>query len=489
MDLYVGIDIGTSSAKLTLIDSNGHVVGESCREYRIDEPQPGWKEIDPDIWMKATEEAMKELIRSADSGKIKGIGVTGQMHTVVFIGKDGKSIRPALMWNDTRTSDMIPRLKDKIRKTTESSYLANVISTGSPAVNLLWLKETEPDHFKKIKKFLIGPDYIVYRLTGTFQTDYCEASTSSMLDLQKGVWSSEMRDLLGFSADIYPEVRGSGQIAGRVTEEWCDKFGFSEDVQVIVGTGDNPAAAISTGCFTEEYPVLSLGTSGVLMYPRKELDLSAKGKNILFSFDQKKMQILVQGVVQSCGSSMNWWVRDVLESGDFGKEAAAPKESLGKNELLFFPHLVGEKTIYADPSLRGAFVGIGTETSRADMTIAVMEGIAFGVRQLTEVMKIPKEKLENLPITGGGSKNPTWMQIFSEVLNVRTSQLESGTGAGYGMALTAASEIGDVPMEELIADTAKIKATFDPHTEIVERYEKKYQKYLKLHKALTAVFE
>lgn len=193
MEYYVGIDIGTSSAKLTLIDEEGAIIKESTREYEILEPHPGWKEIDPETWMQAVDEAMEELLREENSVAVKAIGVTGQMHTVVFIGKDGKSIRPALMWNDTRTAPTLPGIRQKIQDSPKVSYIANIISTGSPAMNLLWLKENEPEQFHKIDKFLIGPDYIVYRLTGRCQTDYCEASTSSLFDLNSGEWSPEIR--------------------------------------------------------------------------------------------------------------------------------------------------------------------------------------------------------------------------------------------------------------------------------------------------------
>lgn len=488
MEYYVGIDIGTSSAKLTLIDEEGAIIKESMREYEILEPHPGWKEIDPEAWMQAVDEAMEELLREENSVAVKAIGVTGQMHTVVFIGKDGKSIRPALMWNDTRTAPTLPGIRQKIQDSPKVSYIANIISTGSPAMNLLWLKENEPEQFHKIDKFLIGPDYIVYRLTGRCQTDYCEASTSSLFDLNSGEWSPEIREILDFPESIYPEVKGTGELAGDMLEKWEQKYNFRKGVKVIIGTGDNPAAAISTGCFAKKYPVLSLGTSGVLMYPKEKIDFTAKGKNIMFSFDRKNILILVQGVIQSCGSSFGWWMKNILETGAFDEETQVDTKRLGENTLLFYPHLVGDKTIYADAGLRGAFLGIGTETSRKDMTIAVMEGICFAVRQLAEVMRISKEELDGLKITGGGSKNEVWMQILADVLNVRIEQMESGAGAGYGIALAAAGSIGNASMDDIIEQTIRIKKSFIPRKYNVGLYEKKYQTYLKIYDALKQIF-
>lgn len=488
MDYYIGIDIGTSSAKLTLVDEMGNVRKEAERGYRFSEPHPGWKEIDPNIWMGAVDKAMIDILQEEQPEQVRAIGVTGQMHTVVFLGEDGKSIRPALMWNDTRTADMVDRVKEQVKGLQNVSYISNIISTGSPAMNLLWLKIYEPEQFAQISKFVIGPDYIVYRLTGKIQTDYCEASTSSLLDLYKGEWSKEMRNLLDFPDSIYPEIRGSNEIAGNLQKEWQERYHLSEEVKVIVGTGDNPAVAIATGCFYHHEPVLSLGTSGVLMYPKKQFDFSAKGKNILFSFDRKQIQVLVQGVVQSCGSSMNWWIRDVLTSTDFAEETKSDVAYLGENTLLFYPHLVGEKTIYGNPKVRGAFLGIGTETTRKDMTIAVMEGIAFGVRQLMEEMQIQRATVPALKVTGGGSKNSVWMQILANILQMPVEQLEAGSGAGYGIALAAAGAVGSRSTEEILERRGKIKGVFYPMEYNAALYEKKYESYLKIYDGVKNIF-
>lgn len=491
MKYYIGIDIGTSSAKVTCIDENGNVTGESSKEYKIEEPKSGWKEIDPEKWIRGIEEAFTELFEQIDPKEVEAIGVTGQMHTVIFVDKEGRSIRPALMWNDTRTANLIPKLKQKISEINEISYISNIISTGSPAANLFWLSQYEEENFAKIHKFMIGPDYIAYRLTGSIQTDYCEASTSSLCDLKTGTWSEEIRQLLEFPRNIYPEIKGTCEICGTVTKPWQEKFHFKQNVKVLTGTGDNPAAAIATGCFAKGYPVLSLGTSGVLMYPKKKINFEVKGKNILFSMNGKDVLILVQGVVQSTGSSLAWWVKNIFQAEDFMKETTGiDNKHLGENELIFYPHLVGDKTIYQDPKLRGSFVGIGTDTTRKEMTIAVMEGIAFAVKQLISVMGIEKEELERLKVTGGGSKNKVWMQILSDVLNTTIEQLESGAGAGYGIALAAAAtENENVSMEDLIDQTVSVKKTFHPRPYNKELYEKKYQKYLRIYDALKHIYQ
>lgn len=489
MNYYIGIDIGSSSAKMLLIDSEGSIVSSVSRAYSVTEIRHGWKEIDPELWVNAVDDGMEELLSSTDRKLVRGIGVTGQMHTVIMLDESGRSIRPALMWNDIRTADLVPDVKKEIAQLPELNYINKILSTGSPAINLLWVKKNEPENFKKIKKFLIGPDYIVYRLTGQVQTDYCEASTSSLYDLKKGEWSLQIRNLLEFPEEIYPPVKGAEETAGTLLPYFQQKYGLSPEVKVIVGTGDNPAAAVVTGCFKKEYPVMSFGTSGVLMFPRKELDFNAKGKNILFSVDGKTKAVLVQGVIQSCGSTLSWWMEKIQSTRDYdGEIKKADPQHLGENNLIFYPHLNGDKTIYADPKLKGGFLGIGTETTKTDMVIAVLEGLCFGVRQLTETMKISREQLMNLRVTGGGAKDEIWMQILADVLDVPVTQMESTAGAGYGVAMLAAENDG-ADIEGILAKTAVEKKKIYPQQQKVELYNRKYHTYCRVCTFMKELYE
>lgn len=488
MSYYIGFDLGTSSVKLCLTDGKGKLIKEVNKSYELLQPVPGWKEIDPEKWWEKSCEAMQELLEGVDKEKVCGIGVTGQMHTLILLDEQGKTIRPALMWNDTRTADLIPRLKEAVQGT-EVEYLKRIISTGSPAANLLWVKENEPDNYHKIKKFLIGPDYIVYRLTGKYGTDYCEASTSSMYDTEKKCWSPVLRDFLELKEEVYPEVKGSAEIAGLIKPELARKFGIGPSTVVIVGTGDNPAASIPTGCLGKNDPVFSMGTSGVLMFPRKDLDYDAKGKNILFGFDREHCNILVQGVVQSCGSTFSWWNLDIMKNKNFLHiDAMFDPEKLGEGTLLFYPHLVGDKTIYADPALRGAFIGLSTDTTREEMTLAVMEGIAFALKQLAGEMHLDNVKLKELKVIGGGAKSNIWMQILADVMGVTIAQMGGEGGAGYGIALLAAYVCGEIESIEKISEHAvKVRKFFYPRKRSKELYEKKFQRYMRIHDALLSI--
>lgn len=488
MSYYIGIDLGTSSVKLCLIDQDGKLIKECSKSYELLQPFSGWKEIDTNTWWECTCDAFAELLTGVDSSLVKGIGVTGQMHTLILIDGEGKAIRPAMMWNDTRSADIVPKLK-KAMKDTDVEYLQGIVSTGSPAANLLWVRENERDNFKKIKKFLIGPDYIVYRLTGKYCTDYCEASTSSMYDTINKCWSPVIKDYIGLEDEIYPEVKGSAEIAGTIIPSIANKFSLNSDTMVIVGTGDNPAASIPTGCLGKNSIVFSMGTSGVLMFPRKYLDYKAKGKNILFAFDNTHCNILVQGVVQSCGSSFAWWNKNIIENSDYQYiDNVVDACKLGENKVLFYPHLLGDKTIYGDPMLRGAFLGLSTDTTKNDMILSIMEGIAFALKQLSEEMHLSKDDLKELKVIGGGSKSRIWMQILADVMQTKIAQLGGKGGAGYGVALLAAYGCGDIKTTEEISDSAlEVIGYFYPRKYNASLYEDKYRKYLKIHDALVSI--
>lgn len=334
-----------------------------------------------------------------------------------------------------------------------------------------------------------GPDYIVYRLTGNTTTDYCEASTSSLYDIYLRQWSEDMRRIIGLSEDAYPEIKGSGVTAGILEPSLAKKWKLTNAVQVIVGTGDNPAAAVACGCITEESVVLSIGTSGVLVFPQKEIDFNKKGKNIEFSIDGNDTFFLVQGVLQSAGNSRNWWTKNIIQHEFDFAAAEFDTKLLGSGELLFYPHLMGDKTIYNDMSLRGAFIGLSVDTNRLDMEIAVMEGICLGVRELVEAMRLPPEKINSLKVTGGGAKSKIWMQILADVLNVKVEQLSRNTGAAYGIALLAAMGCSDKRVKLSFAMKKNEAGTmFYPRRENVELYVKKYEKYKRIHDALKKIF-
>lgn len=486
MNYYLGIDIGTSSAKLIAVAEDGTVAAACSKDYQYGEPRPGWKEIWPSVWVNAVEDGLSELLAAIDRTKVKAMGFTGQMHTAVFLDAEGSCIRPAIMWNDMRTKNQVDAVKEALSAFDDTDSIRKILSTGSPAMALLWLKENEPENFRRLHKFLIGPDYLVYHFSGVYGTDYCEASTSSLYDNARQDWSASMRNYLGLDSSVYPTVRGCQVIAGHLKKDLREKLGLPADTAIITGTGDNCAAAVATGGFSGHYPVLSIGTSGVLVLSRNSTAKGGKGKQILFSLDGKNIHLMVQGVVQSAGGSYHWFGQKILSERDFDRltEKVNP-ETVKPSALLFYPHLTGDKTIYGDPSLRGAFIGLDTHTSREDMAVAIMEGVCFAFRQLVEEMDLTREELEQLKVTGGGSYSPLWMQLLADILNVRIGQLEGGEGASYGIALIARNAVEP----EIQPITVNLRGCFFPRKKLVDQYFKKYQRYLRIYDALQLIHQ
>lgn len=488
---FLGIDLGTSAVKVALIDHRRQMLAFQTVGYDIDQPEFGWREIDPDIWFRCLSEGLKELFLQFDPALVDAVGVTGQMHTLVMLDENGRSVRPALMWDDTRTRDLVAGLREEIEKQPDCAYIAKTISTGSPATNLHWLRLNEPDHFARMRKFLIAPDYLVYRLTGVCVTDYCDASTSCLYDMERKEWSPFMRDLLQLLPSVYPEVRGAAVTAGHLSPEIAAQFGFRPDVEVLTGTGDNAATALSSGCLGEGYPVISLGTSGVLMMRSDRLEPNAKGKAILFSHDGKRFSHLVQGALQSNGTAFEWWIRSILEIDDFNRvDSLLGKPAARKNNLLFFPHLMGEKTLFSDPDIRGAFIGLSTLTTREDMIYAVLEGLSFGYRELAEAMRLNLKDCGAVKIVGGGARSAAWAQTLANVLNVKVEQMDGIVNPAFGIALLAAFHCGYGETLRDVADgSLKVKQVFIPDPDTVAFCDDKYRCYLRIYGALQSVYQ
>lgn len=487
MAYYVGADIGTSSVKLLLIDDRGNTCARQEEFYNLSLKHPGWTEIDPDEWFSATMRGVPKLLAGIDHQAVQGIGFTGQMHTTIFLDENGVSIRPAISWNDTRTAGLIEPLKEEIAKHYKLGHINGILSTGSPASNLLWLKENEPGNFNRLDKVLIGPDYLTYRFTGIYGTDYCEASTSSLFDIHSKRWSSQMCQIIGLSESTLPPIRASGQIVGCLLPEIAEQLGLSPEVQIIAGTGDNPATYLSSGQLVSGEPVISLGTSGVLIFSRSVVDDNAKGKPILFSIDNSVFTTIVQGVVQSVGSSYGWWVKNILKSDSFD-DVSRTLDSTGpvNKQLLFYPHLTGDKTIHADPHLKGALIGIGADNTQVEATRAIFEGIGFAFRQLMEQMHAGKE-IHTIKVTGRMSGIREFMQILADILNVRI-EVSENIGAVQGIAMLSAQSCGNQDIFSCAGKHSPQACVFHPRKQFSDSYHEKYCIYTRIYDSLRQIY-
>lgn len=371
--------------------------------------------------------------------------------------------------------------KDKI-----SSYTANIAFAGFTAPKILWMKNQEPENFAKIKKIMLPKDYLAYRLSGSFCTDYSDASGMLLLDVEHKCWSKEMIDICGISKEMLPKLYESYEVVGNLKPEIAKELGVSTEVKVIAGAGDN-AAAVGTGTVGDGRCNISLGTSGTIFVSSKKFGVDEH--NALHSFDHADGYYHLMGCMLSAASCNKWWMDEILKTTEYQQEQAGIKE-LGTNTVFYLPYLMGERSPHNNPKARATFTGMTMDTTRKDMTLAVLEGVAFGLRDSLEVARRLGISIERTKICGGGAKSPLWKKIIANVMNLKVDVIESEEGPGYGAAMLAAVGCGVFASVEEAADKlVKVIDTIEPETELVARYEERYQKFKMLYPALKEVFQ
>ncbi len=486
--LYIGIDLGTSAAKLLLMDEKGTIKNIVSKEYPLEFPKPGWSQQDPEDWMKAVEEGIPQLLKGFDASKVAGIGAGGQMHGLVVLDEKDQVIRPAILWNDGRTGEEVEFLNNEIGKETLSRYTANIAFAGFTAPKLLWMKKNEPDLFGKISKIMLPKDYINYRLTGVHCTDVSDASGMLLFDVEHKCWSKEMLEICGVREDQMAEVFESYEKVGRILPEMAERLGIPESTVVAAGAGDNAAAAVGTGTVGEGACNISLGTSGTIFISSEHFGVDKK--NGLHSFAHADGAWHLMGCMLSAASCNKWLLEEILKTDDYaGEQAAIAAEKLGKNHVFFLPYLMGERSPINDTSARGTFTGITMDSTRADLVQAVLEGVAFAIRDSLEIARSQGIDIQRSNICGGGAKSPLWKKIFANVLNIKLDIVESEQGPGMGGAMLAMVADGAYPsVREACTSLVHVVDTIEPEPELAALYEKRYQEYRLIYPALKPVF-
>ena len=465
---YIGIDLGTSAVKLLLMDEKGAIHNIVSKEYPLYFPHPGWSEQNPEDWFTQSMEGVKELIADCDRSKVAGISFGGQMHGLVVLDKDDQVIRPAILWNDGRTGKETDYLNQVIGKDKLSSYTANIAFAGFTAPKILWMKENEPENFAKIEKIMLPKDYLAYRLSGVHCTDYSDASGMLLLDVKNKCWSEEMMEICGVKREQLPDLFESYEVVGTLKKELADELGLSENVKIVAGAGDNAAAAVGTGTVGDGRCNISLGTSGTIFISSKTFGVDEN--NALHSFDHADGYYHLMGCMLSAASCNKWWMDEILQDKDYAGEQAKI-EKLGENHVFFLPYLMGERSPHNNPDARATFIGMSMDTTRADMTQAVLEGVAFGLRDSLEVARSLGIKIERTKICGGGAKSPLWKKIIANVMILKVDVIESEEGPGYGGAILAAVGCGEyASVEEASAALVKVIDTVEPDPELVAKY-------------------
>ena len=483
---YIGIDLGTSAVKLLMMDESGKIEKIVSREYPISFPHPGWSEQNPEDWYEQTMEGLKELTADVDKSQVAGISFGGQMHGLVILDDQDQVIRPAILWNDGRTAKQTDYLNTVIGKEKLSEYTANIAFAGFTAPKILWVKENEPENFAKIAKIMLPKDYIAYKLTGVHCTDQSDASGMLLLDVKNRKWSEEMMEICDVKREQLPDLYESYECVGTVKKEVADELGLGENVKVAAGAGDNAAAAVGTGTVGDGMCNVSLGTSGTIFISSNEFGVDKF--NALHSFAHSDGHYHLMGCTLAAASCNKWWMDEIIGTKDYAGEQKQI-EKLGDNHVFFLPYLMGERSPHNDPAARGTFIGMTMDTTRADMTQAVLEGVAFSIRDCYEVAKALGIKLERTKIVGGGAKSPLWKKIFANVLNLKVDVPACEEGPSMGGAMLAMVACGAYKnVEEAAAAIVKVTETVEPDAELAAKYEHRYQQYKSVYPAVKALF-
>ncbi len=485
--LFIGVDLGTSAVKLLLMDENGKIKKTVSREYPLYFPHPGWSEQKPEDWYIQSMDGLKELLKDEKKEEVAGISFGGQMHGLVLLDENDEVIRPALLWNDGRTYEECDYLNNVIGKDKLSEYTANISFTGFTAPKILWVKNKEPENFARIKKIMLPKDYLAYRLSGVHCTDVSDASGMLLFDVKNRTWSKEMCEICSVKPEWLAKVYESYEVVGTLKKEVAEELGIPAAAKVIAGAGDNAAAAVGTGTVGDGRCNISLGTSGTIFISSRKFGVDKN--NALHSFDHADGTYHLMGCMLSAASCNKWWMDEILKTKEYTKEQEGI-DKLGENHVFFLPYLMGERSPHNNPNARGTFTGITMDTTREDMTQAVLEGVAFALRDSLEVAKSLGIPITRTKICGGGAKSPLWCKMIANILNLKVDKIESEEGPALGAAMLAAVGCGVYgSVEEIAEKMVKVVDTIEPDPSIAAKYDEKYAQFKQIYPAMKPVFD
>ncbi len=495
MSVFLGIDIGTSGTKTLAIRATGEILAEASASYPVHEPRPGWKEQDPEDWWQATIQTVRAVMAQAQlkPGDVQAIGLSGQMHGSVFLDQHDQVIRPALLWNDQRTAAECDQIESAAGGRNELiAQVANPALTGFTAPKILWLRNQEPQNFERLRKVLLPKDEIRRRLTGEYATEVSDASGMLLLDVKNRQWSKSLLNALKLDADLLAQVYESEDVTGQLTQAAAETLGLTTDCRVVGGAGDCAAGAVGNGIVREGVLNCSLGTSGVVFCYSDQPAVDPAGRLHTFCHAVRGKWHMM-GVNLSCTDSFNWILRQLAEGDtnpDFDRfTQEAQQQPAGANGLLFLPYLSGERTPHADPNARGAFVGLSTAHRRGDLVRAVLEGVVFNLRESLEIIRDLKVPIEQIRLTGGGSKSAFWRSIQASMFGQPVHRTNAAEGAAYGVALLAAVGAGAYAnIQEACDATIQTTDTTEPVATDLRRYNKLFPLYRSLYFDLKDTF-
>jgi len=487
----LGIDLGTSSVKVTAINIRGEIAAQSSANYQIIHPGPDRAEQDPAIWWQKTQLSLKEVIdilKNKDKSDvvIKSIGVTGQMHGLIALDNDGKVIIPAIIWADNRTQKEVQKIKKTLTKK-QKKRLANPIVTNFTAPKMLWLKENQPESWKKIDKIMLPKDFIVYCLTGNIVTDESDTSGTLLFNIEQKDWDWDIIDALKLREETLPEVLEPGEKAGKLQESLVKKLDFGQSPMIVVAGGDAPVSALAIGAKDEDAAGISLGTAGQIILPSKAFKVDPEGRLHTMAFVRSGWWFLM-GALLSAGYNLSWWF-DNIKQGNKGVgenlnllEEEISKLAPGSEGLVYLPYLLGERSPLNDPLASGCFFGLRAFHQEVHLIKAIMEGVAYAFRWNLEIAKELNLAPEKIFLSGGGSKSYAWAQIIADVLKLPVYQSKTSYDPAYGAAILAAESTGMISnIKDILERNIKEYRAFYPRNDIEDIYDDFYLLYKKLY--------
>ncbi|MBE9103860.1 xylulokinase [Nostoc cf. edaphicum LEGE 07299] len=485
-DIVVGLDLGTGGARAIAVNLQGQIIAQSTRSYPLLTPQPGWTEQNSSDWIEASLDALSDVTQQLDGHRAIALGLSGQMHGMVPLDAEGKAIRPAILWNDQRTGKAVTEIEARIPRQELIQRTGNPAITGFQLPKLLWLRTEEPQAYARLWQILLPKDYLGYVLTGELVTEPSDASGVGCLNLTNRQWDTDILHALNIKPALFPPVIESTAIAGRLKSEIASRVGLPVGLPVVAGGGDNAAAAIGLGISSRNLSrgSLSIGTSGVIFAPCDRPIPDPEGRVHLFCHVDGGYHLL--GVTLAAGGSLRWY-RDIFAPHISYTELMdmAERSQPGARGVLFLPHLAGERSPHLDPDTRGALVNLSLAHTQADITRAVLEGVAFSLREALEVISVIAP-VNQLLATGGGARSHIWLQILADVLQTKLIAPKAEEGAAYGAAILAMVGIGVYPN---LADALKIlpQASNVVQPQANPLYEAGFQRYKLLYDTLKAV--
>ncbi len=499
MKYLIGIDLGTSGTKTVLFDENGNTIKSHTVEYPMYQPRNGWAEQDPEDWYNATVETLRNVVKGIDQEKIAGIGISGQMHSLVMLDENNEVIRPSILWCDGRTAEECREITELIGKDRLIDITANPALTGFTASKIMWIKKHEPENYNRCRHILLAKDYVRFRLTGEYATDVSDASGMQLLDIKARCWSDEVLEKLGIDKALLARVYESPDITGYITENAARLTGVPAGTPVAGGAGDNAAAAVGTGVVTDGKAFTTIGTSGVVFAHTNEMRVDPKGRIHTFCAAVPG-EWHVMGVTLAAGLSLKWF-RDNFCAEEISTARAmgtdpyylmdkeAEQSPIGCGKLLYMPYLMGERTPHLDPDCRGGFVGLSAVHTKRDMIRAVMEGVSYSLRDCLEVLREIGVSADDMAACGGGGTSPLWRSMLADIFGVRVKTLASKEGPALGAAILAGVCSGVYgSVREGCERTVKTRSVYEPNAANSAEYEKYYSVYRALYGSLKNVY-